>query len=106
MNNAWSNCRDLWNESIWFRVSLVILATGTALLLSSWGGSQAAQGGAAATARDLASDLRQALEDDDLQLNPGQEQLAREAIGSLTPAQRKRYEALTKKLGQLSTNSP
>ncbi len=99
MTKFWYQFRDLWIDSVWFRVCAATVLIGsciTAQALLAANSYQRTQSGV----QDTVQQFQNAFSDGTANLTDDQEALLRQGVQSLTPDQRKQYDEIMKKISQ------
>jgi len=106
MSALWSNTRELWSESAWFRVTAVLFVIGSCIIVQSARKAMGTASSNVRAAQNMVQKLPNAL-GQDVQLTPQQEQLARQAVDSMTVEQQRQYAQLLRHLQKAAaTNQP
>ncbi len=97
--NPWiNNFRDLWRDSVWFRVCSAIVCIGILMLARTLASKPMGNSRSGIAASQAADQVQGILDEGGLSLTPQQQAIVQKGIDSLTPDQRQKYQQMLDQL--------
>lgn len=99
MTKMWYRIRDLWIDSVWFRVCTATVLIGSCIVARALLAANTYQR-TQSDMQDTVQQLQGVLGDGTTNLTDEQEALIRQGVQSLTPDQRKQYDEIMERFDQ------
>ncbi len=102
MNAIRHQFRDLWSDSVWFRVCTAVLLVGTLLLVKSLGSTASTRNQVNAVTQNATDQLNALLNDDTTFLSNEQQSILKLGVDSMSTDQRRQYDKIMNRLHQVN----